>query len=286
MSATQLDPKSVKKPARRRKGKRRSEAARADKYQLYQAAVQDPEADVEFIQHVYERHNGQPARTLCEDFSGTFEMACRWAAAHLDNHALAIDLDSEPLEWGRKNNLSRLRPKQARRVEVIQGDVRDASRRRVDCIAAFNFSFFIFKDRGALVDYFAGVRKRLRKRGLFFLDAYGGPDSYMTMCEPRDEGGFEYVWDQARFDPVNHHATNYIHFHFEDGSSLERAFTYEWRVWTVPELRDALLDAGFRSVEVYWEGIDKKTGEGNGVYRKVTSAHDDPSWVSYIVGVR
>ena len=31
--------------------------------------------------------------------------------------------------------------------------------------------------------------------------------------------------------------------------------------------RELLLEAGFREVEVYWEGTDEETGEGDGKFR-------------------
>ena len=51
------------------------------------------------------------------------------------------------------------------------------------------------------------------------------------------------------------------------------------------ESRDVLLEAGFARVDVYWEGVDRN-GEGNGIYRKVTRAENDTSWVAYVVGFR
>ena len=35
----------------------------------------------------------------------------------------------------------------------------------------------------------------------------------------------------------------------------------------------------------FWEGADKKTNEGNGVFRLATSGPDDPAWVAYVVGI-
>ena len=103
------------------------------------------------------------------------------------------------------------------------------------------------------------------------------------MTETRDHEGFDYVWDQDVFDPINHRATNYIHFEFPDGSRLRKAFHYEWRLWTIPELRDLLQEVGFGEVTVLWEGTDRSTNEGNGIYRPASRAPDDPAWVSYIV---
>ena len=52
---------------------------------------------------------------------------------------------------------------------------------------------------------------------------------------------------------------------------------------SIPELRELMEEAGFSETEVLWEGTDRKTNEGNGIYRRVVSAPDDPAFVSYIV---
>ena len=104
------------------------------------------------------------------------------------------------------------------------------------------------------------------------------------MSETREQDGFDYIWDQHRYDPIQNRVVNYIHFKFPDGSKIKRAFRYEWRLWSLPEIRDCLLEAGFSKVEVYWEGTDEETEEGNGEYTLAEEALDDPAWVSYIVG--
>jgi hypothetical protein len=79
---------------------------------------------------------------------------------------------------------------------------------------------------------------------------------------------------------------NFIHFEFDDGSRINRAFRYDWRLWGLFELRDLLDDAGFSKTEVYWEGTDRQTGEGNDVFRRRERAEDDPAWICYIAGIR
>jgi len=76
----------------------------------------------------------------------------------------------------------------------------------------------------------------------------------------------------------------HIHFRFEDKSWLRKAFTYDWRMWTLPELQELMTEAGFSNVQVYWEGTDEDTGEGNGDYYPTNIGDDDPSWIVYIVG--
>jgi hypothetical protein len=121
---------------------------------------------------------------------------------------------------------------------------------------------------------------------MLVLDLYGGADAQRTMSETRECDDFDYVWDQDVFDPISMNAVNHIHFEFTDGSSIERAFTYDWRLWGIPELRDCLAEAGFSSSDAYWEQTEKKTGEGNGVYYRADRALDDPAWITYIAAIR
>ena len=119
--------------------------------------------------------------------------------------------------------------------------------------------------------------------GAFFIDIHGGVESVESLEEIQEFDGYEYVWDQEAFDPINGTALRYIHFRFPDGSEIERAFQYDWRIWTLPELTDLLREAGFSGVEVYWEG-DDGDGEGNGIFTKTDEVENELSWVAYLVG--
>ena len=101
----------------------------------------------------------------------------------------------------------------------------------------------------------------------------------------REIDGFTYVWDQDHYNPVTGEVRCLIHFDFPKGKRMKRAFSYDWRLWTVPETRDLLLEAGFSRVMVYWEGTDKK-GEPNGVFRVSEKGDLAPAWIAYIVAVR
>ena len=259
-------------------------AKSADKYALYQESVQDPPEDARLLARVFKQRFGKPAELMREDFCGAAALACAWVEGGASRRAIGVDIDAEPLDWGREHNLSPLTPEQRDRVSLVESDVLDEDDvELVDILCAFNFSYFCFHERAVLRRYFEKSLARLRPEGLFFLDLYGGADAQRTMTETRDHEGFDYVWDQDLFDPINHRATNYIHFEFPDGSKLRKAFRYDWRLWTIPELRDLLHDAGFGEVTVLWEGTDRATNEGNGVYRPANKAPDDPAWVSYIV---
>jgi hypothetical protein len=279
----------LKKPKEKRKKKHRkgkTQAKRADRYVLYQEAVQDPESDVSRMRRMYERHFDRAPSRLREDFCGTALLACAWVRDRRHHEATGIDLDPDPLAWGRKHNLSRLDPEQLRRLRLVEGDVLRVRDRPADLIAAFNFSYSVFKEREELLHYFKRARAGLAPEGIFVLDAYGGPEAQERRAETREYKGFDYVWDQDLFDPITHHTQCLIHFEFDDGSRLHRAFEYDWRLWMLPELRDLLIEAGFDTVEVYWEGMERDTEEPNGIFRVRKHAEDDPAWIAYVVAVK
>ena len=99
--------------------------------------------------------------------------------------------------------------------------------------------------------------------------------------EKTKNDGFTYIWDQHKYDPITGSAVNYIHFKFKDGSKIKKAFTYEWRVWTLPEILEMLTEAGFKPT-VYWEQADED-GEGNGEFLPQTEGEADAGWIAYIV---
>lgn len=260
-----------------------TQAQRADRYALYQRAVQDPKWEMQFVERIFRERRGQAPRILREDFCGTALAACEWVRRSPKHRAVGVDLDAEVLAWARTHNVAKLAASAARRLTLIEADVLQAETVPADVLLAFNFSYWIFKERGTLKRYFERARRHLAPQGLFLLDAYGGYDAFREMRERQDFGRFTYIWDQAEYDPVSGHTTCHIHFNFPDGSRLKRAFSYHWRLWTLPELRELLLEAGFCRVLVYLEGVDKISGEGNGVFSLAERGEADPARIAYLV---
>jgi hypothetical protein len=262
-----------------------SQAALADRHRLYERAVQAPDAEVDFIDDRYRRLRGRGARRLREDFCGTAALCCEWVRRRKGNRAVGVDLDPAVLAWGRARNVGALDPETARRVTLVEGDVRATETGLADVLCAMNFSYWLLMDRDRLLAYFRGVRDRLADDGIFFLDAYGGYDSFRVITEEReiddDEGRFTYIWEQASYEPVTGTMDCYIHFAFPDGSRMERAFSYRWRLWTLPEIRELLDEAGFRRVQVYWQGWDED-GEPDGDFQPTDSGEPDAGWICYL----
>lgn len=269
-------------------GGRRSRAAAADRFDLYQRAVQQPFADVALFDRIYREAYGERALRLREDFCGAGLVACAWAASRRDRTAVGVDLDRTVLAWGEAHNRAVLGPDARERVRLLRGDVREVRAGRADVVAAGNFSFYVFKTRAELRAYFVAARRNLARRGVLVLDVLGGADNLVEDHEDvrRMGRGVRYVWQQRRFDPIAAHGTFAIHFRFDDGSELRDAFTYDWRMWTIPEIRELLFEAGFSGVQVYWEGTDRRTGRGNGVFRRVSEAPADASFLALVAGIR
>src|SRR6185312_1386316 len=260
-----------------------TQAERADRHVLYQASVQDADWEIDFMTGLYKGLRGRAPKRLREDFCGTGLFSCAWVKSAPDREAVGVDLDPEVLAWSRAHNLPKLRPAALKRLELMQADVMDVKAAPVDILCAFNFSYWIFKERATLKRYFQNVRSGLKEDGIFMLDAFGGYEAWKVLKEREDMGRFTYIWDQAEFDPVTSSITCHIHYAFPDGSRLKQAFSYHWRLWTLPELQEILAEAGFRNIRVWWQGTDPKTGEGSDEFTPVDHGDPDPSWIAYIV---
>jgi ubiquinone/menaquinone biosynthesis C-methylase UbiE len=248
-------------------------ADKADIHELYEISVQNVEHEVEFLQTTFEQIRGRKAHLLREDFCGTASVCCEWVKQGEEYQAIGVDIDPSVLEWGRKNRLAKLPTVDQARVSLIEADVLTAQTPSPDILAAFNFSYFTFKTRDELGAYF---------KKSFFVDLFGGPEAQEETKEKTKHKRFTYIWHQAEFHPVTNFIRCHIHFRFKDGSKIKKAFTYEWRLWSAPEIREVLAEAGFKKSTLYWEGEDED-GEGNGEFTPDEKGEADLAWIAYIV---
>ncbi|MEQ9504581.1 MAG: class I SAM-dependent methyltransferase [Deltaproteobacteria bacterium] len=272
---------------KKRKKSRPTKAERADRYAMYLDAVQAPDVDAKFFNKIYRSNFKRGAKVLREDFCGTAAVCCEWVKRKKDRVAYGVDLDPEPLAWGTEHNLARLSEAARERVHLIEGNVLDADVPKADIVAAQNFSYCVFEQRALLRQYFERIHASLADEGVFILDLFGG---FESLEEDREEttsyDGFDYIWHQVSYDPITAHGQYKIHFAFSDKSEIRDAFVYDWRLWTLPEVQEVLVEAGFDRADVYWEGTDKRTGDGNGIFKRAAHGDSDPAWNAYIVGVK
>jgi hypothetical protein len=256
-----------------------------DKYAAYQAAVQSPREDARFLRRVYRELRGREPVVLREDFCSTFTLCCEWVRLHKANRAVGVDIDPEPLRYGEKHYASMLSESQQRRVSTLQRDVMKSGSVRADIVCALNFSYFLFKSRQSLVRYFERCQSALSADGILAVDAFGGPFHEEPNVHTRRLRGLTYYFEQETFDPITRHARFSIHFKPTRGRTHKRAFTYDWRLWSIAEIRDAMIDAGFARTHVYWEGTTRQ-GVGNGVFSRKESGEPCQAWVAYIIALR
>ncbi len=282
---------------RRRQPSVPTRRARPDRHALYEVAVQGVDWDLDFLERVFRyRHEGREPKLFREDFCSTAALATAWAQRGRDRQAWAVDLDPEPLAWARKYRLPYVR-EVAERVHLVRGDVRTARKPLVDVACALNFSWWVFHQRADLVKYLKAARAGLKPGGVLVLNLFGGSRAERALTERTRKRaqngpdgsmlpGFTYIWEHAHFNAADRRLLAWIHFELRDGRKVQKAFVYDWRMYTVPELRDCVLEAGFAGYEVWSEGWDAKAKRGNGVLYKRTDLDNDDTWIAYAVATR
>ena len=261
---------------------------RSLKYKFYEESVQSHESDIDFVNEQFENKRGRKALTLREDFGGTAMLACAWTQQSEKHKAWAIDLDPEPMKYGIENHYAKLSEDQKQRMKYIEGNVLADYEFKTDIAVAFNFSYFIFKKRKELLEYLKKVRASLNEDGMFFMDIFGGEDSRESQVEETEYDDHAYFWDCDKFNPLTSECLYYIHFtDLKTRTKYKKVFTYDWRMWTVMELKELLEEAGFSKVLTFWEEDDEddEDGEGNGVFYESNDEDNCEAWVSYVVGM-
>ena len=221
---------------------------------------------------------------LREDFSGPAALCAEWVKAP-GAAAVAVDRDPEPLAkvTGLKD------------VRCVVADVFDADD-RADLVVSTNYAVCEIHERAALVDYLRRTHARLNPGGVFVADLYGGPDAltpgqFEHSVRGPDAEKIAYIWQQIEASPLTARVRNAMHFQVKARGAktrtLENAFEYDWRLWTVPELVDALTEAGFASVEIYDRLGDAVDADGNVYVKPIDDGlPTEVSFVVYVVGRR
>jgi SAM-dependent methyltransferase len=234
-----------------------------ERWAAYERAVQSVAHEVAFFDRVFSRRFGRKPRALREDFCGSAAVAAAFVDADEERRALGVDHDPGALEAARALNARE-------RVELLEADARTPADFVADVVSAENFSYGVFHERDALLEYLLSAQGALDGEGVVVLDVLGGP-RFMKPHADEHEG---WRFEQETFDPITRRAR------FALWLGDERAFTYDWRLWSVPELVDAMREVGL-APEVYWQA---EAGARAGIYRRRASAEPREDWVAYVVG--
>ncbi len=231
----------------------------SSKYELYSEFVQEPKRDVRQLTKFYkEARNGKTPLHIKEDFCGTFYFCKEWIKSHPQRTALGVDNDWEPLSEGYKKYYNPLSNQEKSRLKILQGDVCQKVKQNFDICFASNFSYNCLKSRDALKKYFTAAYKNLSDKGIFVLDHMGGPDSMHADVTKKSEvirgTRWFYEWELKKYNPTKSEALYYIHLsRTRSRREFPKIFTYDWRMWTLAELNELLLEVGFKKVKFYWE---------------------------------
>lgn len=250
-----------------------------DRFDLYELCVQSPTHLVPLLCAIHGRH----PLTLGEDFSGTASLSRAWVASAADRRAIATDFD--PQAHSRCPDLDRL-------IKRTQ-DVR-ATSDRADLIFAGNFSIGYMHTRSELVEYLRHIHTRMTPGGCFLCDTYGGESAFITGHVHRyhnapDGSRIRYTWEQREADPLTGRVIDVLHFRTERGGMIEDeimdAFVYDWRLWSVPELRDAMIEAGFARTAVFQKLPDAQDESGEMYISPVEDPDElDESFIVIVAG--
>jgi SAM-dependent methyltransferase len=257
------------------------DAAGVDLLEHYRWAVQDPETHATVLRLMFERlHPGAVPTRLREDFAGTSAEAVAWLALAPGRQAWAVDWDGPTLAWARRRAV-RLLGERAADLHFVESDVLDIAPPAVpaaDIVSVLNFSILYLREREALLRYLRHARSCLAAPGLLVLNLFGGPgalkphtDRHRVTPRPRLAAEaaippFDYEWEQRHVDVQTRSIDCRIHFGVPDpprpGATLELrdAFRYEWRLWSLAELIEALNGAGFDDVQVWRHTFDPARG--------------------------
>lgn len=216
-----------------------------DRDDCYELCVQSPRDLVPFLRAV---HGNCPV-TLREDFCGTAALSRHWPG-----RSVAIDSDAAVItEAQRRGAGPNVELRCADCITAVDADP-------ADIIFVGNFSIGYIHDRRTLLNYLASSRSRLRSGGIFVCDTYGGASVFKAGSvershTARDGTTVKYLWRQDHADPLTNRVRTSLHFRvIREGEVIADhpdAFTYDWRLWSIAELREAMAEAGFAATEVY-----------------------------------
>lgn len=266
-----------------------------DRHDLYELCVQSPRDLVPFLAALHGGRDGREAKVLCEDFCGTAALSRAWCEMVEHGSAIATDLSDEVLERARERAPAGL---------TLMREDATRTTARGDIIFVGNFSIGEIHERTALVRYLARCRERLHEGGVFVCDTYGGESAFRVghvhrfhALPTRDHdarrgvpvgGRVRYTWEQREADPLTGMVINAMHFRVERGGMIEDelrdAFVYHWRLWSVPELRDALREAGFARSDVYSKMPDAVDGNGRAYVLPMEEVEDEEGFIVCVCG--
>ena len=157
--------------------------------------------------------------------------------------------------------------------------------RRGDIGCALNSAICFMHSREDADRYCRQARGMTAAPGIFVMDLQGGAtmEKALTQRTRLPGGSVDYLWTQDGFDPVSRLISCHIGFRLRGRRgapppptppALRRAFSYRWRLWTLPEVCDMLRLAGFASTHI-WLRRMREDGEAPSDGEEESDDEDD-----------
>jgi hypothetical protein len=249
------------------------EELNSKKHALYQSYVQNPKREIEFYRKQFRKIFNKVPLKFREDFCGTGLLCCEWVKSNVLNTALGIDLDLETLNYGLENNINNL-SSGFDRVKLIHQNVLDTFdiNEKFDIICSMNYSHFLLHKRKDLVKYFTNVKVNLNTKGLFIMDFFGGSHVFNYHTHNNLTDHYKYIGQQINIlNNVTHISLNFK----TKSDKFEPLFQYDFRVYSLIEIKEALEEAGFNKFVIFIKDIDDTDKENNFIEYKEINFDDE-----------
>ncbi|XVF05192.1 hypothetical protein REPUB_Repub05bG0150600 [Reevesia pubescens] len=236
------------------------------KFLLYQQSVQSPKGDISYLQKFFLMYvGGRLPLHLQEDFCGTalFRISLFHGNVLKSHEAKLVSFMPQELirniqleESDNNSKIAAIDPNMHEGSTSLSNEESIKAESKIpaqDIVCAFNYSCCCLHKHTELVLYFKHVLEALsRKGGIFVMNLYGGMSSEQSLRLQKRFPNFRYTWEQAEFDIIERKTRISLQFHLQKKQKrLRHAFSYSWRLWSLPEINDCLEEAGFRSV-LFW----------------------------------
>ncbi|TPX69270.1 hypothetical protein SpCBS45565_g02601 [Spizellomyces sp. 'palustris'] len=286
LTVDELEQADRKRLARARAAGYTPIAETVDRHRCYMEAVQLPSAEVHNLVNLYSELRSESSAPrhrptiLREDFCGTAILCREWCKGSVEHEAWGVDLDPNVIKYAKERTLGSDGGPESERVNVVVGNVlsdrNTLSVPKVDIIAGLNYGINYFKKRPDLMVYLRNCREGLADGGTLIVDLFGGATVSSTggRLFERRYSDFTYYFEQKPYDALTNTSKVHLHFRFDDGSWLKNAWTYDFRAYTIIEIREAMMEAGFRSTHV-WIAASTEEKEARADAGKDDMATDD-----------
>jgi hypothetical protein len=239
------------------------------KYELYQKSVQNVKKEVEFFKKVFRLIYNKMPTTFREDFCSTALLSCEWVKGNVLNSAVGIDFDQETLDWGMQNNINNLTTG-SDRIKLIKQDVLEQfdPSQKFEIICSLNYSHFLLPTRKQILKYFQNVVLNLESKSVFILDFYGGSHIFSDHKYQHNKSSDFYEFSGKQMNILNNQSKCSLNYKIKK-NKYKPMFSFNFRIYSIIELREALEEAGFNEFKLYIKEMNDDDEDDYAEYEEV-----------------